>query len=237
MRRVDDLEDVVARDKAKARVCGLQVINGLTHIAFSSEDERGKTIIAIFDLFGLDDLHQTLDHLCVGELGVAQDGASRLKRLDDLVGLVACKCEARGVGVDFHGAAKSLLGTGRHAVCFVEDDELVAARGKGHFFLGKTLDAVADDVDAALVTGVELENGLLVRVAEQFARQAENAAGLADTRHAGDDDVRHVSFLGDDLEALNGFDVADYVVEKDWSVLFNPISMVSNTEYEVPRVR
>ena len=37
---------------------------------------------------------------------------------------------------------------GRLPVCFVEDDELLPALGKGYFLLGEAFDAVADDVDA-----------------------------------------------------------------------------------------
>jgi hypothetical protein len=84
-----------------------------------------------------------------------------------------------------------LLGAGRHAVGFIEDDEFLAARGEGYFFLGEAFDAVADDVDAcvavlafallredlgfwfvrtSLVAGVEFENGFLVGIAEELAR-------------------------------------------------------------------
>ena len=71
-----------------------------------------------------------------------------MQGLDDLVGHVAGEGEARGGGVDFHGAAEGLLGARGHAVGFVEDDEFLAAVREGDLFLGEAFDAVADDVDA-----------------------------------------------------------------------------------------
>lgn len=32
----------------------------------------------------------------------------------------------------------------------------------------------------------------------------------------------HVAFFSDDFEAFDGFDVADYVVEEDWTVFLDP---------------
>lgn len=32
----------------------------------------------------------------------------------------------------------------------------------------------------------------------------------------------HVAFFGNDFETFDGFDVADYVVEEDWTVFLNP---------------
>ena len=34
--------------------------------------------------------------------------------------------------------------------------------------------------------------------------------------------MRHVAIFGDDLEALDGLFVADYVAEVEWAVLFHP---------------
>lgn len=56
------------------------------------------------------------EELRVCEAGVAEDGAAGLEGLDDFVGGVAGEGEARGGGVDFHGAAEGLLGAGCHAV-------------------------------------------------------------------------------------------------------------------------
>ena len=38
----------------------------------------------------------------------------------------------------------------------------------------------------------------------------------------------HVSFFGDDLEALNGLDVADYIVEEDGAVFLYPDNVSMN---------
>ena len=141
---------------------------------------------------------------------------------DDFVGGVAGEGEAGGGGVDFHCAAEGLLRAGGHAVGFVEDDELLAAGGEGDFFLGEAFDAVADDVDAALVAGVELEHGFFVGGAEELAGETKDGCCFADAGHAADDDVGHVAIFGNDFETLDCFGVAYYVVEVDWAVLLDP---------------
>ena len=158
----------------------------------------------------------------VGEAGVAEDGAAGLDWFDYFVGGVAGEGEAGGGGVDFHSAAEGLLRAGGHAVGFVEDDEFLAAWGQGDLFLGEAFDAVADDVDAALVRGVEFEDGFFVGGAEELAGQAEDGCCFANAGHAADDDVGHVAIFGDDFETLDCFGVAYYVVEIDWAVLLDP---------------
>lgn len=49
-----------------------------------------------------------------------------------------------------------------------------------------------------------------------------NTCRLSDTWRTRDNDVGHVAFSRDDLEALYRFRVSDYIVEEDGSVLFNP---------------
>jgi hypothetical protein len=61
---------------------------------------------------------------------------------------------------------------------------MLSARRQCDLFLGKTLDAVAHDIDTAFVGGVELEDSLFVRLAEQLAGQTENRRRLANTGHA-----------------------------------------------------
>lgn len=56
VRRVDDLENVVAADEAEAGVRALQVVDGLAHVALGAEDERGHALVVVLDLLGLDDL-------------------------------------------------------------------------------------------------------------------------------------------------------------------------------------
>ena len=122
VRGVDDAEDVFAGHEAEAGVGGLQVVDGLAHVAFGAEDERGDAVVGGGDVFGFADLEETADDLGVGEAGVAEDGAAGLDGFDDFVGCVAGEGEAGGGGIYFHGAAESLLRSARHAVCFVEDD-------------------------------------------------------------------------------------------------------------------
>ena len=88
--------------------------------------------------------------------------------------------------------------------------------------MGEAFDAVADDVDAALVGGVELEDGFFVGGAEELAGEAEDGCCFADAGHAADDDVGHVAIFGDDFETLDCFGVAYYVVEVDRAVFLDP---------------
>ncbi len=67
-----------------------------------------------------------------------------------------------------------LLSAGRHAVGLVQNDDLVRVRRQRHLLLRKHFDAVAHNVNAAVVAGVQLENALLVRGSEQLVREAEN---------------------------------------------------------------
>jgi len=227
MRAIHDPEHVIAVEKSKAGVGTLQVVNRLSHIAFCGEDEGRDAVIRVLDFFSRADLHHPAHHLCVCQARVPQNRASGLQRLDDFIRLVACKCESRGGTVNLHGPSQSLLGATRHAVCLVQNHQLLPAGGQGDFFLGKALDAVTHDVDAAFVGGVELEHGFFVGVAEELARKAQDGCGFADARHARDDHVGHVAVFGDDFEALDGFGVADDVVEVDGAVFFHPGKLVT----------
>ena len=82
--------------------------------------------------------------------------------------------------------------------------------------------AVADDVDAALVAGVELEDGFFVGGAEELAGETEDGGCFANAGHAADNDVGHVAIFGDDFKTLDCFGVAYYIVEVDWAVLLDP---------------
>ena len=75
-----------------------------------------------------------------------------------LVDVVADDAEADVLRVLLDDAAERGLRGGGHHVGFVEDDELVAF-GEECASLGKVLDLLADDFDAAVVGRVELANG------------------------------------------------------------------------------
>ena len=96
------------------------------------------------------------------------------------------------------------------------------ARGQSHFLLREALYAIANDIDAALVAGVELEDGFFVGGAEELAGQTENGGCFANAGHAADDDVRHVAIFGDNFKTLDCFGIAYYIVEVDWAVLLDP---------------
>lgn len=148
VRAIHHLEYIISAHEPEARVRRLQVIDRLPHVTFGAEDQSRKAVVAVLDFFGFDDLQQPLDDLRVGELGVAQNCAAGLERLDDLVGLVAGEGEARGVRVDLHCAAKRLLRARGHAVGFVEDYDFVSPGREGDFLLGEAFDSLADYFDA-----------------------------------------------------------------------------------------
>ena len=59
-------------------------------------------------------------------------------------------------------------------------------------------------------------------MAKELARKTEDGGRFADAGHARDDDVRHVAIFGNYFQALDCFGVADYVVEVDRAVFFDP---------------
>ena len=68
---------------------------------------------------------------------------------------------------------------------------------------------VPDDVDAALVGRVQLEDSVFERRAEQVSSKTEDGRRFADARRTGDDDVRDVAIAGEDGKARNGVLVAN----------------------------
>ena len=102
MGAIDNPKDIIAAYKPESRPCTLQIVDGLAHIALGAEHQSGDAILGMFDVFGLADLHDPLDDLGVGQSTIAEDSASRLDRFDNLVRLVACKCESGRRRVDFH---------------------------------------------------------------------------------------------------------------------------------------
>lgn len=178
---VADLEDVVVRNEAESTPRALEVVDGLSHVSLSREDERRKSLVVVLDSLRLANLLQALEHLGVAQLAVPQDRAAGLDRLDDLVAHVAREGKAGRVRVDLHRAAERLLRAGRHAVRLVEDDHLVPPRRERDLALREGLDLVPHHVDAALVRGVQLKHTLAVRVAQERMRETVDRRRLADT--------------------------------------------------------
>ena len=56
MRGVHDAEDVFTGHETEAGVSGLEIVNGLAHIAFSAENERRDAIVGIGYVFRFADL-------------------------------------------------------------------------------------------------------------------------------------------------------------------------------------
>jgi hypothetical protein len=97
-----------------------------------------------------------------------------LQRLNDLVRLIACECESGSCAVYLHRPSQCLLRTARHAICLVQDDQLLPARWQGHFLLRKALYPVSHDVDTAFVGGIEFEDGFLCIVSPRYRRKSSN---------------------------------------------------------------
>ena len=187
------------------------------------EDERLEASVVVRRLLGLQHLLEALEHLLVGELREAEDGAARLDRLDDLVRHVARQGEAGGRRVDLHRAPHRLLRALGHRVGLVEHDDLVLAGRQRHLLLGECLDPVPHDVDPAVVRRVELEHALLVRVAQQLARERQHARRLPRPRRAGEDEVRHVPLLRQHLQPAHRLLVAHDVLDLLRAVLLEPL--------------
>ena len=94
-------------------------------------------------------------------------------------------------------ASECELGGRGHGVALVEDDELDAS---AHQLLSaaEALDLVSDDVDAAVITGIELEGHVLVvfRTVD-FLGDGQHAGCLACTRRPIEEQVRHVLRLNE----------------------------------------
>lgn len=102
----------------------------------------------------------------------------------------------------------------------------MSPRRQGYLFLGEHLDARADGVDAAVVRGVELKDGVAQLGAEGLAGQGHDCSGLAAPRRAREKQVRHVAVDGDDAETVEDIFVADDVVERLGSIFFYPGKLI-----------
>jgi len=132
-----------------------------------------------------DGVRLQIDTLCLANaqqallLGVEANGseaeldAARGQWVDNLADVIANDAEARCGAVRLNNTSKGCLRIDRHRVCLVEDHKLelgdVATVGvSGDFALGKLLDLLSDNGDAALITSVQLKNSLAVEIgAEQ----------------------------------------------------------------------
>lgn len=74
----------------------------------------------------------------------------------------------------------------------------------------------------SLVAGIKFEDSLFVGISEHLSREAQDGRCLADSRHAGDDHMRHVAILRDDLQPFDSLRVAHDVVEVNGSILLHP---------------
>ena len=102
MRLVAHLEHVLAVHVSEAVVCGLQIVDGLSHVALGSKYDRLKTVVRVAQLLELAQLQQPLQYLFVAEFRVAQDGAPRLDGLNDFGRVIAGQTKPSCARVDFH---------------------------------------------------------------------------------------------------------------------------------------
>jgi len=94
----------------------------------------------------------------------------------------------------------------------------VAAEGRPR----EVLDAVPDDVDAALVAGVEFEEVVLPVVAVDLLRDGDRRRRLPGARRPREQEVREVVAVDVALQALRDVGVSDDVFEALRSILLDP---------------
>lgn len=120
-------------------------------------------------LFVVTDLQKTLHYFFVRKFPIAQNRTTTLNGIDDLAALIARKAEACRIRIDLHRPSQRLLGASRHTVCFVEDDDLMAAWRQGHLLLRKALDLIADNIDSSAGASAAARNpaGILFLTSRQ----------------------------------------------------------------------
>lgn len=67
-----------------SEMAGLNIIDGLTHISISDEEQRFECLLGDSDSFSLDYSLQIEFHLIIFQLAESQDNASALYGLNDL---------------------------------------------------------------------------------------------------------------------------------------------------------
>jgi hypothetical protein len=154
--------------------------------------------------------------------------------------------EPRVRGVLLHDAAQRHLRRRGHGVRFVEDDELVL-RDLGGGLLGlaeaedllgggEGADLLADDVDAAVVGGVQLQDHLAhVLGAVDAAGESEDGGGLARSWWAIEQQVRQAVRFDEAVDSLQDLMVPGDVVQCVRTVLFYPkawLAMCSTTGFK-----
>jgi hypothetical protein len=88
----------------------------------------------------------------------------------------------------------------------------MSSRRKRNLLLRKPLYPIPHNINTTLITRIQLQDSLLVCIAQHLSRKTQDRGCLSDTRHTRDNKVGHVSILGDDFESFDGFGVADDVV-------------------------
>lgn len=166
MRAIHDLEYIIAAYKAEASRSTLQVVDGLSHVPFCTKDKRSNTIVTVLNILCFADLIKPLHNLSICQPRVSQYGTSRLQRLNDLVALIAGErkpCRAR---IYLHRSPQRLLCPGCHAVCLIQNNDLLPARWKCDFLLREALDPISHNIDATFITRVQLQHGFFICISQ-----------------------------------------------------------------------
>jgi hypothetical protein len=141
-------------------VAGLDVVDGLAHIAVSDEEQRAEGLLSDLDSFSLDHSLEVELHLVVSQLAEPEDDAATLDGLDDLGGSVAAQHEASGLAKVADDHAQGMLCALRQTVRLVQHDDLSLACSKRHFFLCKRLDLLAHHIYSTLIRSIQLQSCL-----------------------------------------------------------------------------
>jgi len=123
-----------------------------------------------------------------------------------------------------------LLGSLSHAVCLVQNDNLVFPLGQSHFLLGKHLDPVPHHINTPVIARVQLQHGLFEVLAEKQPGQTEDGGGLPHPGRAGDDDVGDIPVFGEDTESAHSLRVTNNLLERFRPIFLNPRNVaITNT--------
>lgn len=105
---------------------GLEIVEGVTHVAFGGKQDCFQTIFGVADILRLADAQETLQDIFIRETGVAQDGSPTLDGFNDFGGIVTGEAESSAARVNLHGTTEGLLCRPRHTVGLIQDNNLVA---------------------------------------------------------------------------------------------------------------
>lgn len=205
-----------------SEVTSLDVVDGLTHIAISDEEQRLEGLLSDLDSLSFNYPLEIELHLLILQLAKAQDDASALNGLDDLGGSVAAEHEACGLAVVADDHSQGMLSPLRQAVGLIQHDDFGLACSQGHLLLREGLDLLPHYIDSSFVRCVQLQSGLLELSLQQLPHDAEHARCLAHSWRSSQDEVWNGPLGHTGTQGVYLLHIAIYLVEGLRAVLLEP---------------